>query len=706
MILLDLKTVLFDYVISNAICTAVMISLYLQNRRRAPELAVWVAAFLLHIVGLLMIFLRGVIPDFLSIVLGNTLTVSNSLVLLFGLERYFHKKASHWINLIILGLFFGLHIYFTFAHPSLLFRTLNFSIFLLIFNIQLAWLLLRRVDIRERPATRVTGFLFLTNSLFSIARIVTDLVSNPGTELFHSGLPDTLIILTYQMLFIALTFTLFLIVNRHLVRDLEDDIQVRARTELALRKSEEKFSKAFHNVPDVLIISRVDDGKILEVNESFESLSGYTRAEALGRTTVELNIWSSAAERQTFVELVRTNGKVRNFETYLHQKSGQSIICLVSGETIQLEQGECFLLLVHDITERKIIEQAERDQRVLAEALRDTATALNSTLKVKEVLERILDNIGRVTPHDTANIMVLQDDNSALIVRSRGYVEHGFPDLTGQRFDLSDMAILKRVAELGRPMAVSDVTADPDWQPTEEVGWVRSYAVAPIRIRQRTIGFINLESAQPDFFNDELANRLQAFADQASIAIENAGLYEDVQALALTDPLTGLFNRRALFQLGEREVVRSQRFHHPLAVIMLDIDHFKAVNDCWGHPNGDRVLAALSTCLRAQIRNVDLAARYGGEEFTLLLPETDQASAMMVAERIRASVSNLLTNPAPDEGTSPQPIQVTISLGVVTLSAETETLVDLIARADQALYAAKNAGRNRVMPAPPERVVE
>lgn len=693
--ILDLRTVLFSHVISAAISVLVMVSLYAQNRSRTPELIYWPAAFILQFIGILLISFRGMIPDFFSIILGNALILFQALFIIIGISRLYRKSIPLGANLALMLLFIVLHLVFTYAQPSLLARNLNFSIVLTLICAQGFWLIFYKIKADIPLSTRLTGAIFAAYCLFSILRIISDLAVSPGASLLTSPLPDTLIILGYQMLSIGLTFSLILIINRHLFIRMEDDIQKRSTVEVALRESEEKFSKAFHNMPDALVISMAGNAKILAVNNSFEKISGYSSNEAIGKSALQdLNLWVNPADREAFARQLRQNGKVVNYEAKFRLKNGQFMDGMISGETIHLTQGECFLLIIHDITERKKIEQAEVDQRVLAEALRDTATALTSTLKSDEVLDRILDNIGRVVPNDTANFMLLKEDGQLSIVRSRGYAERGLTDLSGMQTSLNELTLLKRVASLGRPLAFPDVQLEPDWQPQEITEWIRSYAAAPIRARGRTIGFLNLDSAVRGFFTQEMADRLQAFADQASIAIENARLYEDVQDLAISDSLTGLFNRRGLFHLGEREVTRSQRFQHPLAVLMVDIDHFKIVNDTHGHPTGDRVLAVLAACMRSHVRNVDLLARYGGEEFTILLTETPRENAEKAAERLRLAVADL---DIPVGGATSGSLRVTISVGLVMLTPETLDLSHLLYCADQAMYTAKNEGRNRVV---------
>jgi two-component system NtrC family sensor kinase len=193
---------------------------------------------------------------------------------------------------------------------------------------------------------------------------------------------------------------------------------------------------------------------------------------------------------------------------------------------------------------------AEQEQRALAEALCDTAAALNSTLDFETVLDRILANIGRVVPHDSANIMLIES-GKARIVRSRAYggleVQEMMPTL---QLPIADNPTLRQMAETGQPCAIPDVRSHPGWVGIPDMHWIRSYASAPIRLGGETIGFLNLDSVTPDYLTAAHAARLQAFADQAAVAMRNAWLFEQAQKqiagrIRLEERLT------SIYQLGQ-----------------------------------------------------------------------------------------------------------------------------------------------------------
>lgn len=169
---------------------------------------------------------------------------------------------------------------------------------------------------------------------------------------------------------------------------------------------------------------------------------------------------------------------------------------------------------------------------------------------------------------------------------------------------------------------------------------------------------------------------------------------DDLRRLATTDPLTGVNNRRRYTETSERELTRCIRYEHPLCVLMLDADHFKAINDTYGHEAGDRVLVALAKACAHELRDVDVLGRFGGEEFTITLPETSIEIAMDVAERLRQLLSEIIV--PLDDGSN---VTFSVSIGVSQLMNNEETLSDILNRADGALYTAKEGGRNQVVAA-------
>jgi diguanylate cyclase (GGDEF)-like protein len=193
-------------------------------------------------------------------------------------------------------------------------------------------------------------------------------------------------------------------------------------------------------------------------------------------------------------------------------------------------------------------------------------------------------------------------------------------------------------------------------------------------------------------FSREEEELLEYLAGQAIVSIENASLHETVERQAVTDELTGLANARAFRSILEREIERSRRFQSPLALVMVDLDNFKQVNDTHGHQQGDEVLASVASVLRDFSRDIDAPARYGGEELAVILPQTEPEGAARLAERMREAVERLRIPRVGDAGY----LQVTASFGVAAVPENALDEEELVAAADAALYRAKRGGKNRV----------
>jgi diguanylate cyclase (GGDEF)-like protein len=231
------------------------------------------------------------------------------------------------------------------------------------------------------------------------------------------------------------------------------------------------------------------------------------------------------------------------------------------------------------------------------------------------------------------------------------------------------------------------------------LGWthqpedVASHAAVSLRSGEHVVGVLVIGSATPRELTAAELDRLQVIGNQSSLSLQNALLHGELERLSVTDRLTELYNHGYFEQRLEEEIGRAERFGHVLSLIMLDIDDFKAFNDTYGHPRGDRVLRSVSDTITSTLREIDFAARYGGEEFVVVLPETDAEGARAVAERIRAGVERLSYAGI---GVDPT-VRKTISVGVATFPKHARTGGALVVAADQAMYVAKREGKNAVV---------
>ena len=348
---LDMKTVYFTMLATDIVCTLVLVQLWRQSRERFVGTGLWVIDFAFQTVALLLILLRGIVPDWMSMVLSNTMVLTAALLGLIGLERFTGEERPQTHNYVLLCAFVPCHSYFAFAQPDLRLRNICIATVLLIMCFQCLWLMLVRVPPHRRPLTRDVGLVFGAFCLVNFVRISGLLAApDPGQDYFHSNTLETIVPVLYQLLLILLTYSLSLMVNKRLL--------------LHIKNEEEKFSSVFHFSPYAITLTRLSDGKIIEVNEAFVNTTGYSHAEALGETTVDLHIWQSKENRDALIGELARHGSARNVEEQFRTRTGEMRTGLVSAEIITINNEKSILSNIVDITERKRSEE-ERNRLII-----------------------------------------------------------------------------------------------------------------------------------------------------------------------------------------------------------------------------------------------------------------------------------------------------------------------------------------------------
>jgi PAS domain S-box-containing protein len=287
-------------------------------------------------------------------------------------------------------------------------------------------------------------------------------------------------------------------------------------------------TRLINSMSDAIIV--VDMGnRVLYWSSGAERLYGKTAQDMLGRPLAEAFTcdWQQPCDEQTVaVALKEECFFYAETVQVRHDGSQLNVECHVYCLTKPNDTPYGNLLIIRDITERKRMETAEREQRLLAEALRDTAAALTRTLDPQSVMNLILANVGRVVPHQTANIMTIEG-STVRVAFSRGYSAEIAAQLNISAFPLN-FSTFQHMMRTGESIVIEDTLADNRWQVVDLLSWVRSYVATPIRAYDHVIGFLNLDSPEPNAFTSADAERLRAFADQAAIAIENAQLYDAI----------------------------------------------------------------------------------------------------------------------------------------------------------------------------------
>ena len=333
---------------------------------------------------------------------------------------------------------------------------------------------------------------------------------------------------------------------------------------------------------------------------------------------------------------------------------------------------------------RTYIGQLERSRDELRHNLDRLGATLSHTHDLDGILAVVLDTAIVSAQARGGLIMFLDSDQNLRVRLRRGSVV--VPD------DVSvplGTGITGGVAKTGEP--VRGVIGDgPGLRPAPGEPDAVTVIAVPLKQSGRVVGVLNLYDKDDDRqFSENDLETIRAFASQASVAIENVLLHQEAQRLSLTDPLTGLWNYRYLTIALSHEIERATRFGRPLAVLMLDLDRFKQINDHYGHQVGDAVLIELARRMRTEVREVDTLARYGGEEFVVVLPETDTTGAGHTAQRVGTVLRGSLFCADTDHA-----LPVTASIGVAVFPEHGSTASQLLRHADHALYAAKGAGRD------------
>jgi diguanylate cyclase (GGDEF)-like protein/PAS domain S-box-containing protein len=712
-------------------------------------------------------------------------------------------------------------------------------------------------------------------------------------------------------------------------RGIDRDITKRKQAEEKLHEGEARLAIIFKTSPVAIAISRISDNYFIEANDAFERLTGYSRAETIGHTAQELNLWVRPEERTSILHTLQTSVPIRDFEFQFRNKSNNILDMVMSAELIELGGEKCMLTIAQDITKRKQTEEAlKRSQSQLTEALRsgkmghweyDVASDMftfndqfysmlrttaeqeggyqmsseqyarrfshpNEMRTVATEIQRariatdpnyshqvdrqiifgdgtsgymavhirvIFDSQGRVIKHYGVNQDITERKQTEEKLRASeerfraisetagdlifsilpdGSVGH-VNELAARAFQSTPQALIGRhmrdlfpptifeqqwndvklVFESGKAVyeeAISHFPNGDEWLATwlaplcdengniisvlgdsrniterkqmeQELQTQRDFATQVINMMgqgltvtdsngrfefvnpayARLFGYepIDLIGKEPKdvtALDDRMTLEMQRkhrmvgntttyesrlrradgsiahvlitgvprgsegqyegsiavitdlteqkrieeelrqakdLLELANLKLEQSLLRE--QELSHTDDLTGVNNRRHLFELAELEFAVAVRYKRPLAVMLFDIDHFKKVNDTFGHAVGDEVLKHITQIARSELRKADVIGRYGGEEFIILLPMTNSQQAYLLAERIRTKVKKLRTTSENGE------VSTSLSIGIVemTPALHSETVGDMFHRADQAMYRAKEAGRNRTV---------
>jgi diguanylate cyclase (GGDEF)-like protein len=320
----------------------------------------------------------------------------------------------------------------------------------------------------------------------------------------------------------------------------------------------------------------------------------------------------------------------------------------------------------------------------------DVAKALTSSLDLDTILQTILEKMAAYFKPATWSLLMLDETSEDLYYTVA--VGKGCESVNALKFKTGE-SLARWVIEHGEPLVITDVNQDERIEPGSKDEFFAepcSVVCMPVRTGGKVLGIMQLVNIDMRVYTPS-AMLLQALADYAAIAIENARAVNRIQELSITDDCTGLYNARHLFTVLSEELHRSERFGYEFSLLFLDLDHFKAVNDEYGHLIGSKLLGQVGQSLRENLRLVDAAFRYGGDEFAILLPQTGKDAALLVARRLMAMFRT-------KEWLAGQGFLLLLraSIGIACYPGDATTPQAMVHRADELMYEVKQAGRDNI----------
>ncbi len=808
-----LRAFFITFVIFIGLCVIVIASLWWNNRRRFPETGLWLINFVLQFIALWLITFRGIIPDFLSIVVANFFIIGGTIILYAGLRRYVRHEKGLRHNYIMLAVFTLVHACFTYVYPSAPLRTINQSLALIYICVQASWLLLRGVDKSLRPATRAAGIVFAVFCLIGAIQIIVNLTLHESHYIIVSGSFGIVASIMYQISFVALTFALFLMVSRRLSTNLENEIARHEQEDniIRLRLSLLEFA-ADHSLEEVLQkaldeISRIaespiafyhfveEDQKTLSLQAwSTQTLNEFCQAKGKGRhySIGQAGVWVDCVYQRRpvihndYASLPHRKGLPEGHAPVIRElvvpimRSGQVMAILGVGNKPadytekDVETVSYLADVAWEITLRKKAEEAHRKSeekyKQLTEIFPETIFEADLKGDVTYANPHSLKQFG-ITEEDIAkgvNIFdfICPDDRKLAMERiqsrirgeNKNYLEYMAMRKDGSVFNA--MALSVPIVVDGVPVGIRgfimDITERKQAEEAVRQSEERFQAIANSAndaiimtdnhgnisywnpAAERILGYTAKEaigrnphdfiapqqfmpaylSAFPEFQKtgrgNAIGKRLELLACRkdgreidialslSAVIIEGmwhaVGIIQDIterkqaeeqiKHMATHDLLTDLPTMRLAMDRLSVALNLAHRYKKGAAVMFVDLDGFKSVNDNLGHDAGDYVLRTVAQRLLSCVRETDTVARAGGDEFLIIATEIHSPdNVAQIAEKVIYTVSQTITY-------NGKAAAVGASIGIALFPDHGDDMHKLIKLADEAMYKVKNAGKN------------
>lgn len=421
------------------------------------------------------------------------------------------------------------------------------------------------------------------------------------------------------------------------------DITQLKQAQQELQLSEEKFAKSFHSSPDGLLITRQRDGVLVEVNEGFSRITGHESSSSLDHSVIDLGIWANLEERGKLLEQLNREGFVRDFRSHIRRKDGQIRLCEISSRPLLIAGEDCMLTIARDITERH---QMQEKLQLAATVFESTAEGVLIT-DTRQRINAVNRAFSEITGYSEQEALGQTPSLLASGVHDSAFYAAMWYQLTAEGHWQGEISNRRKNGEIY-----------PSW-----------LTISAVRNREQFI-----------------THFVAVFADISSLKHAQARL--DYQAHH--DPLTGLPNRTLFESRLQAALLHSLESNSLGAVLFLDLDRFKHINDSLGHPVGDLLLKGIAQRLKETLRDIDTVARLGGDEFIILLPGLLHASD---AEAIATKILNCFTAPFQ---AGEHEFFMSASIGSCLFPTDGQDVATVVKNADAAMYRSKAKGRNRV----------
>jgi diguanylate cyclase (GGDEF)-like protein len=697
--------------------------LYTRLRKTYRGFGFWLLANFSFGLGYILLGLRNRIPDFFPIILGNALSLYGLVLIYDGIQLFFDYQAFDLGNHFIFGLYILIQLYLTYINPNVNARIVLISIVIGLIELRAGDALFRSTPHKLRKTCQTIAIIFFASALVSILRAGYAWSRSQPINILTDG---TLSAYSFASIcsITVWNFYFFFLNSARLELDLEQVQQDLSRiadadhhkvSQLALLEEASRHLAESLNETEIMqraveavvnqfgyaeaAISLLVDADQLEVAaisgmEDIGYRPGFRQKIGdgiIGRTaeTSRAYISRSVEDDPYYFSIGRRSGSAIGIPM-MDERELLGVLYVESTTRDAFDQDDIQpldTLMRHTVTaiqKARLYARAQAQLRAIT-TLQSASQTILSSLELQQIFQSVVQLLKDTFNYTYVSIYIM-DGKMLRLGAQVGYP----PDLIYYEISVT-AGIAGRAVLTKQTQYLPNVSSDPDF--LRAAYEIESEICVPLLKDDNVLGVLNVEAAPGHLLTENDLGLLNALAGTVAIAIDNAHLHAEVQKLAVTDGLTDLLNRRGFDQVLENEMARAARYDYPLALIVVDMDSFKELNDQRGHPAGDERLKAVAKLLRSSVRSPDAVARHGGEEFALILPYATKSSALALAERLRAAAETSAPDSLDHRSWIPG---YTFSIGIAVFPEDASSVSELLLAADQAELTAKKLGKNRV----------